>query len=330
MSTVYLTDPGAVVRQSSQHLVVTKDNARLKTIPLLKLERLVIFGHVQLTTEAIHALLKEGVDVAFLTGHGKLHGRLLAADSKNVFLRLAQYERHLDDAFQIELARAFVAGKIRNGRALIQRYLRNHPENNFDAELRLISQTLEGLENLATVPSLMGAEGIATATYFRAFGQMFRRELAFETRTRRPPKDPVNAVLSLGYTLLTNEILALLSAQGFDPYIGFLHGVVYGRPALALDLVEEFRHPFIDRLTLNLFNNQVLTAEDFRPVEGQGIYLTPAALKTYLQAYEHRMREPSTPEVAASAPRQILRDQVQRLAKTIRAQEPYQPFFNED
>jgi CRISPR-associated protein Cas1 len=332
MSTIYITEPGAVVRQSSQHLVVTKDKERLAHIPLLKLERLVIFGHVQLTTEAMHALLKEGIDVAFLTGTGKLRGRLVATESKNVFLRLAQYERHLDDAFQLELARALVAGKIRNGRALILRYLRNHPENNFENELKLITQTLDGLENLATVNSLMGAEGLATAAYFRAFGQMFRRELTFETRTRRPPKDPVNAVLSLGYTLLTNEILALLIAQGFDPYIGFLHGVVYGRPSLALDVVEEFRHPFVDRLTLNLFNNQMLTAEDFRPVEGQGIYLTPAALKNYLQNYERRMREPvrlddtETP----TAFRQILRAQVQRLAKTIKTQEPYQPFYSED
>jgi len=332
MSTVYITEPGAVVRQSSQHLVVTKDNQRLNTIPLIKLERLVIFGHVQLTTEAMHALLKEGIDVAFLTGNGKLRGRLVATESKNVFLRLAQYERHLDDAFQLELARAFVAGKIRNGRALILRYLRNHPENDFAQPLKLIEQTLDSVAAMATTNSLMGAEGLATAAYFRAFGQMFRRELAFETRTRRPPKDPVNAVLSLGYTLLTNEILALLIAQGFDPYIGFLHGVVYGRPSLALDLVEEFRHPLVDRLTLNLFNNQVLTAEDFRPVEGEGIYLTPAALKTYLQYYERRMREPVT-LAETSMPtdfRQIVRAQAQRLAKTIKTQEAYQPFYLED
>jgi len=124
----------------------------------------------------------------------------------------------------------------------------------------------------------------------------------------------------------------LLIAQGFDPYLGFLHGVVYGRPSLALNLVEEFRHPLVDRLTLNLFNNQGLTAEDFRPVEGEGIYLTPAALKTYLQYYERRMREPITLAEAAAPTsfRQILRDQVQRLTKTIKIQEPDQPFYSED
>lgn len=328
MSTVYLTEPGAVVRQSSQHLVVTKDNERLKTIPLLKLERLVIFGHVQLTTEALHALLKEGVDVAFLTGHGKLRGRLLAADSKNVFLRLAQYERHLDERFAVDFARALVKAKIRNGRAVIQRHQFSHPEQAFAGEIQVIDNTLKSLERLQTVNSLMGAEGLATAAYFRAFGQMFRKELAFATRTRRPPKDPVNAVLSLGYSLLTNEILSLLLANGFDPYLGFLHGAVYGRPSLALDVVEEFRHPVIDRLTLNLFNNEVLATGDFRPVEGEGIYLTSAALKTFLQLYERRLQETLTwerPDEKASI-RYRLREQIQNLARTIQQQEPYKPF----
>jgi len=328
MSTVYITEQGAVVRQSSQHLVVTKDNQRLSTIPLIKLERLLIFGRVQLTTEAISALLKEGVDVAFLTYHGKLRGRLIAADSKNVFLRLAQYERHLDDAFQLNLARVLVKGKVRNGRAVILRHQFSHPETSFAGELKLIDDTLKNLDNLQTVNSLMGAEGSATAAYFRAFGQMFRKELTFETRTRRPPKDPVNAALSLGYSLLTNEIFSLLIAHGFDPYLGFLHGVVYGRPSLALDLVEEFRHPVIDRLTLNLFNNDVLTAKDFRPVEGEGVYLTPEALKTFLQLYERRLQEPQnweSPDEKESV-RSRLREQIQNLAKTLQNQAPYKPF----
>lgn len=330
--TIYITEQGAVVRQSSQHLIVTKDQQRLAHIPLLKLERLVLFGHVQLTTEAMHALLKEGVDVAFLSAGGKLLGRLAATDSKNVFLRLAQYERHLDDAFQIALARTIVKAKIANGRAVIRRYLRNHPELNFEAELALLQQTENGLDHLDTVERLMGAEGSATAAYFRAFGQMFRKDIRFEKRTRRPPKDPVNAVLSFGYTLLTNEILALLTAQGFDPYIGFFHGVVYGRPSLALDLVEEFRHPVVDRLALFLFNNEVLTAKDFRSVEGEGVYLQPEALKTFLQQYERRMREPLAAE--ADEPslgyRLILREQVQRLMKTLKAAEPYAPYHLQD
>jgi CRISPR-associated protein Cas1 len=332
MSSVYITEQGAVVRQSDRHLVVTKDKERITHLPLIKLERLIIFGRVQLTTEAIQALLKEGVDVSFLTYNGKLRGRLVAAESKNVFLRLAQYERHLDDRFQLNLARTIVKAKIRNGRAVIARYQRNHPEESFAAEAKMIDDTLKSLDNLQTVNSLMGAEGVATAAYFRAFGRMFRKELAFETRTRRPPKDPVNAVLSLGYSLLTNEILSLLIANGFDPYIGFFHGVVYGRPSLALDLVEEFRHPFVDRLTLTLFNNEILSPEDFRPVEGEGIYLTPQALKTYLQLYERRLQEIFSPEGSEEKHsfRSLFRGQIQNLAKTIKNLEPYKPFRMRD
>jgi CRISPR-associated protein Cas1 len=328
MSTAYVTEQGAVVRQASQHLVVTKDKERLTHLPLIKLERLLVFGRVQLTTEAINALLKEGVDVSFLTYHGKLRGRLVAAESKNIFLRLAQYERHLDDRFQVDFARTIVKAKIRNGRAVILRYQINHPEASFTAALQIIDDTLKNLDNFKTVNSLMGAEGIATAAYFRAFGQMFRKELTFENRTRRPPKDPVNAVLSLGYSLLTNEILSLLIAHGFDPYLGFLHGAVYGRPSLALDLVEEFRHPLIDRFTLNLFNNEILHPDDFRSVEGEGIYLKPEAFKTYLKLYERRLQEPLKLDAQEEKMsfRRLFREQIQNLARTLKSQEPYKPF----
>jgi CRISPR-associated protein Cas1 len=172
----------------------------------------------------------------------------------------------------------------------------------------------------------MGSEGIATAVYFKAYGRMFRKELRFETRTKRPPKDPVNALLSLGYTLLTNEILSLVIAGGLDPYLGFLHGVVYGRPSLALDVVEEFRHPLIDRFTLNLFNNELFTAADFRPVEGQGVYLTETALKNYLKLYEQRLREPAA--VAAEADmtyRDLLKTQVRAMAKSLSRGDLYLP-----
>ena len=191
-------------------------------MPLLKIDRILLFGNVQVTSQAVGKLLDEGIEVCYLSSKGKFRGKLLPAESKNVLARVAQYERFLDDEFQIEVARSIVAGKINNGRALILRYQRNHPEVDFINELQLIDNTLSKLFNNSTVNSLMGAEGTATAAYFRAYSKMFRTEFQFQKRTRRPPKDPVNALLSFGYTLVTNEIFSLLTAHGLDPYIGFL------------------------------------------------------------------------------------------------------------
>jgi CRISPR-associated protein Cas1 len=231
------------------------------------------------------------------------------------------------------LARTLVQGKINNGRALILRYQRNYPEQTFEAELKTLDDSIKKLGEQKSGNSIMGLEGIGTATYFKAFGQMFKKSLVFEKRTRRPPKDPVNAVLSLGYTMLTNEIYSLLDGAGFDPYIGFLHEIDYGRASLALDLTEEFRQPLIDRFTLFLFNNEILADNDFRPVEGEGIYLTNDAMKTFFQKYEHRMRESFTSkrhDEKQTTFRDLIRNQVQKLIRTIKFNEPYRPFHLRD
>lgn len=154
---------------------------------------------------------------------------------------------------------------------------------------------------------------------------MFKKELVFDKRTRRPPKDPVNAILSLGYTMITNEILGLVIAHGLDPYIGFLHGIVYGRPSLALDLVEEFRHPIIDRLTLNLFNNELLTQDDFKPVAENGVYLTSEGIKKYFQLYEQRLKS-SLKKNKPDNFRSVMKRQVLKMAQSIQNLQPYNPF----
>ena len=303
-----------------------KGKQRIAHLIPFKIDQLLIFGRAQITTEALDLLLKEGVDVAFLTQNGRLRGRVVATESKNMLLRLAQYERHQDENFKVDLARTLVKAKIRNGRTIVRRYQINHPEQKFDDELSQIENILKKLDSQIAIKSLMGSEGTATATYFRAYGKMFRTEFTFKSRTRRPPKDPVNAVLSLGYTLLSNEILSLLIAHGFDPYIGFLHGIEYGRPSLALDLIEEFRHPLIDRFILNLFNNRVLSEKDFRPVENEGVYLTKEALNSFFKAYEKRMKEKFNYADKETNFRTILKQQIQRLNKKIQFNQPYIPF----
>ena len=327
MNPLYIIEQGAVVRRSSRTLVVTKENLKILQMPVIKIDRVLIFGQVQLTTQALDLLLEEGIDVGFLSVNGRLRGQLLAAASKNNILRLAQYERVTDPEYQAMMAREIVRGKLLNGRSLLQRYARNYPEMETDKELVIIEEMLGRLERQKNVERILGCEGIATAAYFRVFGKMFRRDLQFSERSRRPPKDPVNALLSLGYTMLTNELFGLITAHGLDPYMGFLHGIVYGRPSLALDIVEEFRHPVVDRMTLNLVNNQILEMKDFVKNEDGGMILQPEALRRYFQFYEQRMREPLARKRSAEtiSIRDILRQQVQKMARAIKQGVRYKP-----
>src|SRR3990172_5053911 len=163
-------------------------------------------------------------------------------------------------------------------------------KNTLITNLRFHWQRQSFMQNSITdVNSVMGVEGAAASVYFEAFGKMLRKELGFERRQRRPPKDPVNALLSLGYTLIGNEMHSMICAVGFDPYIGFFHGIDYGRPSLALDLIEPFRHAIIDRFTLYLVNNHILTEKDFDDKADEGVLLNDDARKRYFAEYEKYM-----------------------------------------
>jgi len=328
MSAIYVTEPGSQVRVSSRQVIVTKGKEQLLSMPLIKVERLLLFGPIQVTAQAVNILMDEGVDITYLSSKGRFRGKIQPAESKNVLVRVAQYERFLNEEFTVELARAFVSAKVSNGRALILRYQRNYPDMDFSAEIKSIENNLNKLEKQNSVATIMGMEGTSTATYFKAFGKMFRTEFRFDKRTRRPPKDPVNAVLSFGYTMLTNEVFSLISAHGLDPYIGFLHGLSYGRPSLALDLVEEFRHPFIDRFTLSLFNNNVFVKEDFHAVENEGIYFTEEAVKRYFGHYERRIKEVFKIENTEKEVtfRQLFKIQIQKLGQAILKNIQYEPY----
>jgi len=289
MATIYLTEQGSKLSKTSKRLVIEKDGQTLLEIPEFKVERVLIFGNVQITTQAMAFLLDHGIEVSFLSLYGKYRGRLSPVESKNAQLRIHQYQRHIDAEFKVTLAKAIVHAKLHNGRELLMRYARNHPEIDFSQDTAQIAECISQIEHKQSVNSVMGVEGAAASVYFGAFGKMLRKELWFERRQRRPPKDPVNALLSLGYTLIGNEMHSILCAVGFDPYIGFFHGIDYGRPSLALDLIEPFRHAIIDRFTLYLVNNHILTEKDFDKKGDEGILLQDDARKRYFAEYEKYM-----------------------------------------
>ncbi len=329
MATLYLTEQGSTLHKTSRRLVVTKKDEVILEVPEFKIQRVFIFGNVQLTTQVIAFLLGNGIETSFFTIKGRLNGKLSPIESKNVFLRIEQYKKSQNPEFRLDLAKIIVARKLKNGRALLLRYTRSHPEVEIGHYIKEIDRCLKNLSRKERVSTVMGIEGQAGAAYFKAFGKMFRKELQFEKRTRRPPQDPINALLGLGYTMITNEVLSMVSVIGFDPYIGFFHGINYGRPSLALDIVEEFRHPIVDTLTLNLINNGILKDTDFMTGEEGGYFLTDEARKRYFVHYEKKLTSEfilhnTNMKVTY---RKLFDIQAHKIEKTLMEGEPYKPFM---
>ena len=330
MANLYLTEQGSILRKTSDRLVVEKDHQTLLDVQCHKVDTLLIFGNVQVTTPAIHKLFQHGIELALLTTRGRLVGQITSPMSKNIALRLAQYERYRDAAFILEFSRVIVRGKIRNSLELLRRYAYSHTETDLREELAGLERAEAEAQEKATVGELVGTEGSAARTYFAGLAKVVLGEFQFAGRRKRPPPDPVNALLSLGYTLVFNEISSLLDGVGFDPYLGFFHKPDYGRTSLAADLLEEFRAPLVDRLTLTLVNNRVLKNEDFAPhPRSGGVYLKKEAMKRYFVEYERYVtRLFKHPETAEETDfRRCFRLQIQRLARAIRDREVYSPFF---
>jgi CRISPR-associated protein Cas1 len=289
MATLYLTEQDSTLRKEQNRLVIERNGLKVASIHDFKVERVIVFGNPQITTQVMAFLLHQGIDLVFLSLHGRLKGRLTPLESKNSPLRVRQYQLAQDREFSFGIARSIVAGKIGNCVSQLSRYCRNHPDQQMPLDIGQLSGLVTKLGQIKNIDSLRGIEGHAAACYFKGFGQMLRHGLRFEKRTRRPPKDPVNALLSFGYTLLYNEAIAALAGVGFDPYIGFYHTIDYGRCSLALDLMEEFRPTIVDRLIINLVNLGIIAPGHFVAGENDGFFLDNEGRKRFFTEYEKIM-----------------------------------------
>jgi len=286
---MYVTEPGARIEKEYKRILVTKSDEVLKVVPVDRLSEVVLVGRgVGATTSALHALLDAGVGLTMITRSGKLLGRLVPPMPKNIPARQAQYAAAQDPSFCWKVALAIVAGKLRNSRVMARRVARDCRDVD-DTPIAEITRCLKALSRAADMDTIRGLEGQAARAYFAVWGQAFSGELRFERRTRRPPKNPVNALLGLGYSLLTQNLMAACEIVGLDPYDGFFHADKHGRPALALDLVEEFRAVIVDSLVRTLVNKQMVNEKDFRPGPQGGVYLTRRGLKLFFTQYSHRL-----------------------------------------
>ncbi len=321
---VHLTTQGARVHLHQGRLHVVLDHAVLARLPLNQIREVVVWGNVGWTTPALLALAARGIPVIFLTRRGRFRAVLHGPETPHVALRRAQYAATASTRWVVAMSRDFVAVKLRHQRVLLQRRRRRHgPLPAVDAALDALQRALEALPRKSSPNSLRGLEGRAARLYFQGLRALLRPECGLQGRTRRPPRDPANALLSLGYTLLTQRAQSAARAVGLDPYAGFLHGVVYGRPALALDLAEEFR-PVVDGLLLALCNARRLTPDDFEPTGTGGWRLRDAALPRFLHAFEHRWARLVRP--AGHTERrplgQWLMEQARQVARRLRDDDP--------
>jgi CRISPR-associated protein Cas1 len=326
MATLYVTEQGSMIRKTSDRLVVTKKREVLAEIPCEKLETIFLYGAVQVTSQALAVLLDHGIELAFFTMKGRLRGQITPPKAKNVVLRMRQYELVSDGKRCFDLARELVAAKIGNSAGLLRRLRIHHPEAVPLEPIQELELQSERARSATSLDELRGVEGSAAARHFSALAGVVPRELGFTGRNRRPPRDPMNALLSFGYVLVGNELQSLLDGMGFDPYIGFFHQLDYGRPSLALDLLEELRAPLIDRFSLGLLTRRRLVQEDFEQTPEKGCLLQREPLRRYFAAYEEELGRKIRVGEEDLTFRMIFRRQAEGLARSLTAGEPYRSF----
>jgi CRISPR-associated protein Cas1 len=312
MTTLYVTERRSLVKKSGDTLVVhipadeeRGTKKRKVRVPLIKITQVVIYGDATLTSPALAALLDQKVDICFCSYYGRFRGRLAPAMGKNSQIRIEQHRAHNDPSRAFALSKSFVYGKLANMRTLLLRANRKRDDVEIEQAAASIKGVMEQVEELERKPdapppdpsdpqadsaygSLLGLEGAGTSCYFRVFDRLLKDDWGFEKRNKRPPRDPVNALLSFGYVLLTNQVASAVSVVGLDPYVGFLHSSQYGKPALALDVVEPFRCVVVDSVVLTLLNNRMLTKDDFE--EKLGAWrLSDDGRRTFLTKFEERL-----------------------------------------
>ena len=300
MPSLVLTSDTLDVRLKSRRLEVLRRNPdhpeqtpQRSEIPLLDVERLVIIGQPSVSLPVLVELMDEGIPCFFLTAHGRWRGSLSPDNNQNALRRVRQYEQSTDPAFCLKVARNLIYAKLKNSRRVLQRLAANRELSNTPEHKDVCAELLQYAEKsrIATsLDELRGYEGMGAARYFKRLGEFFPEDIPFKGRTRRPPRDEANALMSWSYTILLGELEGAVRAHGLDASIGVFHEFASGRPSLALDLLEPLRAPVADLLVLNILNHNILRKEHFEiDEEDGGTYLKESARKPYFVAYEQSM-----------------------------------------
>lgn len=335
MQTLYVLETGSYLRKEGETLVIFNGKQRVETIPAAGLKQLALAGRASISGAVLDFLINHGIDTVFMTMDGRFRARLLLDDSSHTALRQQQYVRLNDSAYKQGLAAVIVREKLENQSRLLLRRASQHNQ----PELRTVGAQIKALRQKSTaaadLDTLRGIEGYGSRLYFSTFGLLVRNEdFRFHGRNRRPPRDPINALLSFVYTLFTNEVLNGIKSAGLDPYCGALHEIVAGRPSLACDLVEEWR-PLAERLVLGLVNRRAIRSEDFvfrNEQEQDGgqlpVSMKPYAARALIAAYQRQLEEQLVypPTGLKTSVRWIIHSQCRHCAESFMTGRMYAPF----
>lgn len=289
MGTVYITEADAFIGKTDERLSVKANKQNLLDVPLIKVDGIVVLGRATVSTAAISEFLERHIPLSFLTDTGRYLGRLEPEVTKNIFVRKAQWQAAGETTQAVHVVKGFVRGKLKNYRNVLLRAQRENAKD-LNPSISHLEQAIAPINTTSSIDSLRGLEGAGSAAYFGCFNELIRAEgFSFEKRRRRPPTDPVNSLLSLGYSLLRHDVQSAVNIVGFDPYLGYLHVERYGRPSLPLDVMEEFRPLVVDAVVLSAINKKLLLPTDFttEPLSG-AVSLTKEGLRTFLRLYEQK------------------------------------------
>lgn len=327
MRTVYVSQPGCYVSLHQEMLVIKKGESVLGEVQLPLLEQLLIFGQSQVTTQAIRTCLWRNIPIAYLSRMGYCYGRILPIERG--YRQLSRYQQQLCFAERLQVARRIVQAKLKNSRVILMRQQRRQASDVIAFAIDCLEHLIKKAGEAETIEKLMGMEGAGAAQYFSAFEECLSNpDFVFVGRSRRPPGNPVNAMLSFGYQVLWNHLLSLIELQGLDPYSACLHQGTERHAALASDLIEEFRAPIIDTLVFYLVNNGMMKADQDFVFRNSGCFLNDSGRQKFLTAFLRRMEEGFTNNSGDSQPKwDLLNQQVKAFKQFVyNPLELYQPY----
>lgn len=301
LNTLYVTSEDLYLSYSNENVVVNRGEEIAARLPLLNLEGIVTFSYAGASPALMGECAKRGIQLSFMTPNGRFLARVNGMTQGNVLLRREQYRIADDEARSCQIARNMITGKVFNCRWVLERALRDHALRIDQPRVKAVSDQLQQripfIQSAEALDSLRGLEGEAASDYFSVFDELIlsqKADFAFDNRSRRPPLDKVNAMLSFAYTLLSNDCASALESVGLDAYVGFLHRDRPGRKSFALDLEEELRAPFADRLVLTLINNRTMQAKHFERQDGGAVLLNEDGRRLFLKYWQEKKRDEIT------------------------------------
>ena len=290
MSNIYVYEQGSIITINENRLIITKVNKEIESIPIELIDGVMIFGNIQVSTQSIHKLLSQGINITYLSKKGYNFGRLENSNKVNIERQRLQFKKSEDIFYSLEISKKFIEGKIRNQRTVLLRANKQLKNKDIKEKIELMKRYIGKIEYVNDIESLMGMEGFCAKIYFDSLNYILNEEYRFKNRSKRPPRDPFNSIISFGYALLYNEVFNILGSKGLNPYVAFLHKDRNKHAALCSDIMEEFRPILIDTLSIYLLNNDKIIKEDFIfNVKNNSVLLNKDGVSKVVSEFEKRI-----------------------------------------